>query len=119
MGKPWTAQAKLPGGDFLPQEFEIKLHELTQHYPFLDQSLLWRYFRYYGSEVGKLLAGVNKAEDLGFYFGADLYQREVEYLREYEFAETAEDIIWRRTKLALHMNSEQIEQLKQFMQSKT
>ncbi len=118
IGKSWTRTAKLPGGDFSPAEFESYFMQKKARYAFLPPDLVYRYLRYYGSDIEKLLDGVKTQAELGICFGSDLYQREVEYLCQYEFAQTAEDIIWRRTKCALAMNHNEIEQLKQFLLEK-
>ncbi len=67
---------------------------------------MWRLCRAYGTRVDFLLAGIESPEDLGIDFGAGLSQREVDYLVENEWAETAEDILWRRSKLGLHVGEE-------------
>jgi len=70
--------------------------------------LIQRYAHNYGTSIFTLLQDVYALADLGQDFGAQLYQREVEYLMEHEFAYTAEDILWRRTKLGLRFPSSAI-----------
>jgi glycerol-3-phosphate dehydrogenase len=70
-----------------------------------------RLMRSYGLCAWKILGNSKNVNDLGIYFGADLYEREVAYLIEYEWAETAEDILRRRSKLGLHLDAKQIDQL--------
>ncbi|WP_343847468.1 glycerol-3-phosphate dehydrogenase [Bowmanella denitrificans] len=113
MGRPWTAAALLPGGDFT--SLAALQSELWQRYPWLDRSVLDRYARQYGTLSHRILQDCQAVEDLGEHFGQGLYRREVDYLCQYEWASTTEDILWRRTKLGLHMNQSQQLQLQRFM----
>ncbi len=106
MGGTWTKTAALPGGDIGPARFEAWERTRRERYPFLDPVLLWRLCRAYGTRVDALLADVDRPEAMGIDFGAGLSQREVDYLIEHEWAETAEDILWRRSKLGLHIGEE-------------
>ncbi|NNG02919.1 MAG: glycerol-3-phosphate dehydrogenase [Inquilinus sp.] len=99
----WTDTAPLPGGDLGPGGFEGLLAELRQRHPYLPEALATRYARLYGSLSGHILEGVASLADLGEEFGAGLYEREAAYLVEHEWARTADDILWRRTKLDLVM----------------
>jgi glycerol-3-phosphate dehydrogenase len=103
MGAAWTRGAKLPGGDVPVAGFADWADGVARRYPFLDRSLIARLCRAYGSRIDVLLAGVSRVADLGRDFGAGLSEREVEYLVAHEWAESAEDILWRRSKLGLHM----------------
>jgi glycerol-3-phosphate dehydrogenase len=103
MGAAWTHGAKLPGGDVPVAGFADWADGVARRYSFLDRSLIARLCRAYGSRIDVLLAGVSRATDLGRDFGAGLSEREVEYLVAHEWAESAEDILWRRSKLGLHM----------------
>ena len=71
--------------------------------------------RAYGSETKLLLDGAGSLEDLGKDFGCGLSEREIMYMREKEWAHTAEDVLWRRSKLGLKMSDEQIAALEQWM----
>ncbi|OHV88284.1 glycerol-3-phosphate dehydrogenase [Mesorhizobium sp. ORS 3428] len=114
-GKPWTANAPLPGGDFPATEFDAQVARLKNAYPFLDQRLARRLTRLYGTRAEKLLGLAKSAADLGRNFGADLYEAEVRYLAQNEWAVTAEDVLWRRTKRGLHFSREQTAALEEFM----
>ncbi|MFN4140550.1 glycerol-3-phosphate dehydrogenase [Aestuariivirga sp.] len=114
MGKPWTASAALPGGDFAYAEVEQRISVLSRDYPFLDQRNLRRLFRAYGTDAERILAGARSAADLGRSFGP-LSEREVDWLREREWARTAEDILWRRSKLGLHLNDQEQDALRAHM----
>ncbi|WP_292238241.1 glycerol-3-phosphate dehydrogenase, partial [Mesorhizobium sp.] len=114
-GKPWTANAPLPGGDFPATGFDEQVSRLKNAYPFLDQRLARRLTRLYGTRAEKLLGLAKSNADLGRNFGADLYEAEVRYLVENEWAITAEDVLWRRTKRGLHFSREQTAALEEFM----
>ena len=102
-GKPWTKGSKLPGGEFGPREFDVQVDRLNELYPSLPDRLLRRLARQFGTRAATLLGAARRMEDLGEVFGADLTRREVDYLVENEWARTAEDILWRRTKLGLRV----------------
>ncbi|MER8661913.1 glycerol-3-phosphate dehydrogenase [Mesorhizobium sp. M1148] len=114
-GKPWTANAPLPGGDFPATGFDAQVAKLKSAYPFLDQRLARRLTRLYGTRAQVLLGLAKSNADLGRNFGADLYEAEVRYLCENEWALTAEDVLWRRTKRGLHLSREQASALDEFM----
>jgi len=103
MGSPWTRDAALPGGDFDVGGFEALVDELASRRPAIDGTLIRRLARSYGTLARDILSGVRGTDDLGVHFGAGLYQREVEYLIRSEWAMTADDILWRRTKLGLRL----------------
>ena len=96
-GKPWTKGSKLPGGEFGPKEFDAQVERLNEVYPALPDRLLRRLARQYGTRAATLLGSAKRMEELGDTYGADLTQREVEYLVDNEWARTADDILWRRT----------------------
>ena len=107
VAKPgWTGQAALPGGDFPGGDFEQFVLDLTASYPFLPAALARRLARAYGTRAMAMLGQATCLEDLGEDAGGGLTQAEVDYLRENEFARTAEDVLWRRSKLGLHVPPE-------------
>ncbi|TIP89476.1 MAG: glycerol-3-phosphate dehydrogenase [Mesorhizobium sp.] len=114
-GKPWTANAPLPGGDFPASGFDAEVAKLKTAYPFLDARLARRLTRLYGTRARMLLGLARSNADLGRNFGADLYEAEVRYLVQNEWAMTAEDVLWRRTKRGLHLSREQAAALDEFM----
>ncbi|CDX38925.1 sn-glycerol-3-phosphate dehydrogenase, aerobic, FAD/NAD(P)-binding [Mesorhizobium plurifarium] len=114
-GKPWTHDAPLPGGDFPATGFDAQVARLKSAYPFLDQRLARRLTRLYGTRAQKLLGLAKSNADLGRNFGADLFEAEVRYLVDNEWAVTAEDVLWRRTKRGLHFSREQAAALEEFM----
>lgn len=103
MGGAWTANVPLPGGDLPGANFDAFLAELRQRRPWLPEKMAHRLARAYGTRVEELLGGAEHMEDLGRHFGGGLTEREVDYLREREWAITAEDILWRRSKLGMHL----------------
>ncbi|MCF6272649.1 MAG: glycerol-3-phosphate dehydrogenase [Rhodobacteraceae bacterium] len=111
----WTANAPLPGGDF-PHDGVAKLMEdLQAGYPFLSEVQARRMIRTYGTNASKIMGGARTTKDLGEDFGAGLSESEVQWLIDEEFSETAEDILWRRTRLGLHMRPEQVAQLESWL----
>ncbi len=104
----WTGRTPLPGGDFPVDGFETALAALGQRYPFVAAATLRRLLRAYGTCVGELLGDAGSAEALGRVLGADLTEAELRYLVRREWAETAEDVVWRRSKLGLRMTPQEI-----------
>lgn len=101
LGDRWSANRPLPGGDI--ESFESYFGLLCAAYPALSKPLLHRLARAYGTRAERLLGNDTCLHDLGDDFGAGLTAREVDYLVEYEWARTAEDILFRRSKLGLHV----------------
>ncbi len=99
----WTAKARLPGGDVEYAKVAETIAGLQRKYSFLKPHDVLRLFRAYGSDTDELLAGARFQSDLGQMFGP-LSEREINWLRTREWAQTADDILWRRTKLGLHMS---------------
>lgn len=112
---PWTADKVLPGGDLHADNFDDFLKRQKGKYPWLDQELLRRYARSYGSLMDKFLEDSRGFDDLGQHFGDHVYEAEIVYLLRYEFAQTTEDIFWRRSKLGLHVTDKTIENLAVFI----
>ena len=115
-GKPWTKGSKLPGGEFGPREFDAQVEKLNEAYPNLTDRLLRRLARQYGTRATTLLGTARRLEDLGEPYGADLTQREVDYLVENEWARTADDILWRRTKLGLRIGVNDKQRLETYLE---
>ena len=102
-GKPWTRKTSLPGGDI--ESMEALLAELGERRAGLSHRWLERVARRHGSETWRLLEGVTDAADLGRHYGAGLTEREIAWFVEREWAATAEDVLWRRTKGGLLMTA--------------
>jgi glycerol-3-phosphate dehydrogenase len=114
MGADWTAQGPLPGGD-LGLEFDAFVGALVAGHPALPPKYLRTLARRHGSHANRILEGAHKIDDLGRHFGAQLYQREVEWLMREEWAVEAQDVLWRRTKEGLHMDEAQRAALGEWM----
>jgi len=106
-----TAGSSLPGGDFKFADYYQKYQKFCLDYPFLKPEIATRLFRSYGTLAWKVLGAAKSEEDLGQFFGAGLYEKEVEYLINNEWVKTADDLLWRRSKLGLHMSEEEQETL--------
>ena len=117
-GGDWTAEATLPGGEIDDGDFERFVARLAGEYPFLPPSLARRYARLYGARALKLLGPASSLADLGRRFGPDFYESEARYLVAEEWAETADDVIVRRTKHGLRMNADERAEFKKWMQSR-
>jgi glycerol-3-phosphate dehydrogenase len=106
----WTADACLPGGDLYGErpakravlEFDGYVHALQGRYAWLPPALVARYARAYGTRTDILLAGRKALAEMGEEILPGLYEAEVAYLMQHEWAQTADDILWRRSKLGLH-----------------
>ena len=97
----WTADAPLPGGDFTsPVSLQA---ELARSYPELPERLLRRLVTTYGTRARDLLGQAQRTTDLGEEIAPGLYAAEVHYLVDHEWARSAKDVLWRRTKLGLHL----------------
>jgi glycerol-3-phosphate dehydrogenase len=115
---PWTSDVHLPGGDFSLTEKTKIVDGLAKKYDYLDVDYIQRLFNLYGTRVGYILKNVSSIDDLGLHFGRDLYQVEVDYLMQEEFALYPEDVLERRTKLYLFLDYDKIENLDNYMQKK-
>ena len=102
----WTRSATLPGGDIAPAHYDGWARVTGERYRFVEPGLVARLCRAYGTRIAAILGDADDAADLGTDFGAGLSRREVDYLIDNEWAETAEDILWRRSKLGLHIGEE-------------
>jgi glycerol-3-phosphate dehydrogenase len=100
----WTHSATLPGGNLPHGGVEALVDELTSEYPFLDRTAAGRLARSYGTEARTFLAGARRIEDLGRNFGCGFTERELEWLVQEEWARTGDDVLWRRSKLGLHLD---------------
>jgi glycerol-3-phosphate dehydrogenase len=106
--KGWTAKWPLPGGDMDVSAVAALTAELLRSYPFLSPAHANRLAHAYGTRAGKLLGNAKSMADLGQSFGATLTESEVKHLMSSEWALTAEDIVWRRSKLGLRMSASEI-----------
>ena len=113
-GKPWTAGVALPGGDFPFDEVEMRISELQRKYSFFAPQNVRRIFRAYGTNAEKMFDNARFAKDMGKSFGP-LSEREINYLMAQEWVREADDILWRRSKLGLHLSAEEQQALREHM----
>ena len=114
-GAPWTAGAALPGGDMSLEEAARYGETLRRAHPYLVPALSERLAHHYGTGAMVMLEGARSMADLGRDFGSNLTEREVRYLIEREWARTAEDVLWRRSKLGLVLSAAETAALDDFM----
>lgn len=114
-GKPWTHRALLPGGDLPEGSFAAFLRVVERRYAWLPEPLRVRYAHAYGTNIHRLLADATALSDLGQEILPHLYEREAEYLCREEWAKSAADILWRRTKLGLHAPPESAGRLEDWL----
>ena len=112
---PWTAGVALPGGDFPVGDVDRLITELCAAYPFLDRKWAQRLIRAYGTDAQNMLGTAQTTKHLGQGFGATLTEREVAWLMRHEYARTADDVVWRRSKLGLRLSDDQIATLETWM----
>ncbi|MGZ5199130.1 MAG: glycerol-3-phosphate dehydrogenase [Telluria sp.] len=125
--KAWTANACLPGGEIVGggpsnegvREFGAYVACLQRHYHWLPPALVARYAEAYGSRIDSLLAGCGDLAGMGSEILPGLYEIELRYLITREWARNAEDVLWRRTKLGLHVGPASVETLAEWMSSCT
>ncbi|MBN9431494.1 MAG: glycerol-3-phosphate dehydrogenase [Bosea sp.] len=111
----WTARVPLPGGNFPHDGVADLIAGLLRDYPFLDARWATRLVRGYGTEAREILGAAKTEADLGRAFGATLTEAELCWLMTHEFAHQAVDVVWRRTKLGLHLSTEEIAAIDAFM----
>jgi len=118
MKPPWTDSAKLPGGDMPGAEFESFYAGFKARYRFLAQPLARRIARAYGTRADQFLGKARSLSDLGEDFGGGITAAEVDYLYAREWARSAEDILWRRSKLGLHVPTGTAERIDAYLMNK-
>lgn len=114
-GPGWTRDKALPGGDFPMEGAAALAASVFTDYPFLPDELIRRLVRTYGTRARTWLGKARSLADLGEYFGHGLYVREVDYLITNEWARSADDILWRRTKLGLRFTPDEISALEHYV----
>lgn len=112
---PWTAHSSLPGGDFAYDGVEALVERTKRQWPFLRNEHAERLVGAYGTRVDEVLQAAKRPDDLGVRLGADLTAAEVRYLMTREWAQTADDVLWRRSKLGLRLTPNERAALEQFM----
>jgi glycerol-3-phosphate dehydrogenase len=117
-GKPWTASVPLPGGDIPDLDVERYLAVLQGQYPFLPAALAGRLVRSYGTRAAAILGSATSLADLGEDFGGGLTRAELDYVMAEEWVRHAEDLLWRRSKLGLHVPPGTTEKVAAYLASK-
>jgi glycerol-3-phosphate dehydrogenase len=112
---PWTAGTTLPGGDLPRGDFEVFLQELAQRYPALPVALRHRLARAYGTRIEQVLDGATSPDRMGAELAPGLYERELEYLYDHEWARTAADVLWRRSKLGLRCDAGAVDRVEDWL----
>ncbi len=122
----WTADVPLPGGDLEQAgelvkqvDFSYFLNEFVRETPWLPATLAQRYAHNYGTRVKRMLHQASTLDDLGEELAPGLFAIEAQYLYEVEWARTAEDILWRRTKCGLQCQPEHIARVEAWCKEKT
>jgi glycerol-3-phosphate dehydrogenase len=115
MRPAWTHRMPLPGGDFPWDGLDALVARTRQNWPFLTQPHALRLARAYGTRLERILGDAKRVDDLGPCFGTDLTAAEVRHLIRHEWAETGDDILWRRSKLGLRLQPYEQEAVKKFV----
>ncbi len=108
---PWTAGVALPGGDLPVDAVEDHVRQIADSLPFLDSRTHRRLFRQYGTLAAGIFDGARSATDCGQDFGHGVTAREVDWAMAHEWVYTAQDFLWRRSKLGLHFSKAEAEAL--------
>ena len=111
----WTENSALPGGNIKHADFNKFVSDSQLKYAWLDKKIVLDYCRNYGTEIDTILHACSQSGDLGEYFGGGLYEKEVTYLIENEWAQSSDDILWRRSKKGLRLNTEEVQKLQQWI----
>lgn len=117
LSENWTAGVPLPGGDFPVDGFDALVEEVLTSHPFLTLRHAKRLVRAYGTDARGILGSAKSLDDLGQNFGATLTEAELRWLINKEYAQQAEDVVWRRSKLGLLLSAEQIDAIDAWMQA--
>ncbi len=105
----WTQIAPLPGGDFPVADVEVLKAKLASDYRFLDKAWANRLIRHYGLEAWDVLGDATEVVDLGQNFGATIFEREIQWSVKHEWTRSADDFLWRRTRLGLRLSKAEID----------
>lgn len=112
----WTANAELPGAEGYSSVFKTFYKAFARDYDWLPKDLIYRYAVSYGVRARNMLQNIKSLNYMGTHLGDGVYEIEVKYLVEKEWAFTAEDILFRRTKLGLHVSKETVENIENYLQ---
>ena len=118
MKSEWTRTAPLPGGDLPRGGVGACERELASRYPWLPQDTRNALVRRHGSRAPRVIGDAQSLEELGRHFGATLYATEIDYLVAHEWACTADDVLWRRTKCGLHLDAGQRSEIAAYLRER-
>jgi glycerol-3-phosphate dehydrogenase len=105
--REWTMGATLPGGDIPQGDFETFSREQARRYAFAPPRLIRRLCRAYGTRAERILGNARSVADLGAEIAPQLYEAELQFMRDHEWARSGQDALWRRSKLGLRFDSAQ------------
>jgi glycerol-3-phosphate dehydrogenase len=117
--KAWTTKAPLPGGEGTASSFETFFKTFRREYNWLPEAVAYRYIRSYGGRAREFLRGFKRLSDMGEHLGDGVYEAEISYLVKVEWAMAPEDILWRRSKLGLHVSEETQKNIKRVLKRMT
>jgi glycerol-3-phosphate dehydrogenase len=115
MAGDWTAAARLPGGDMEPGGFDHFLSDLEARHRWLPHDVAVHYARLYGTLSTRIIDGASKLSGLGAHVGGTLYESELRYLHEAEWARSAEDVLDRRTKYGLQLSEREKQRVEKLL----
>lgn len=115
MSGKWTETANLPGGNFSPGGFAREVGKLMAECPAISKGHATRLIRTYGTCAHEMTLHIQTTEQLGTHFGHQLYSFEVDYLLSHEWAQSAEDVLWRRTRMGLFLDQAQTLRLEEYI----
>ena len=111
----WTDTVPLPGGDMIEDTMAEFVAEMVEKYFWLDAAVVRRYAHAYGTRMDRFLAGATDIDSLGRVFGEGIYQAEIDYLIRHEWAKTIEDVMWRRSKMGLHVSQATQDKIRDYL----
>lgn len=117
MGSAWTASKPLPGGGFKNADFEAFLKRTKSQHSWLPDELAYHYARLYGTRLKQIVGDATALSDLGAQFGPLLYEAELTYLVQHEWARCAEDVLKRRTKHGLTIGAADVSRIKDWFKN--
>ena len=117
-GTDWTASSPLPGGDFPMTGADDLVRQLQQRYTFLEQEWARRLIRAYGTGAENILGPARTLDDCGRHFGYGLTERELDHMVEHEWVRTAEDALWRRSKLGLRLSATEAKAVQEWIEAR-
>jgi glycerol-3-phosphate dehydrogenase len=100
----------------MPNGVDAYVESLDARYPELDRAIIRPLVMRHGSRASRVLGPATCLKDLGEHYGAGLYEREIDYFMQHEWAATVDDVLWRRTKAGLHLSLDQQAKLRAHME---